>query len=111
MFTNQKHNDWVQWLPLAQFAYNNAKQETTGLSPFYATYGQNPEVLFQSNISNGLEKANQAATSLKGLHLQLRQNIQQAASSMKARYDKGSRDAPNWKRGNKVYIRKLRVKA
>jgi transposase InsO family protein len=37
-------DDWVDWLPLAEFAGNNAASETTGMSPFFANYGFNPRM-------------------------------------------------------------------
>ncbi|QRW24231.1 Retrotransposable element Tf2 protein [Rhizoctonia solani] len=37
---NQK--DWVRWLPMAEFAYNNAVHSSTGKSPFKALYGWEP---------------------------------------------------------------------
>ena len=38
---NFYQDDWVQWLPLAEFAMNNVTLETTGASPFFANYGFN----------------------------------------------------------------------
>lgn len=35
-------DDWADWLPLAEFASNNAISETTRLSPFFANYGFHP---------------------------------------------------------------------
>ena len=37
-------DDWVDWLPLAEFAMNNQISETTGISPFFANYGFNPHM-------------------------------------------------------------------
>ena len=37
-----QQDDWVEWLPLAKFAYNNSWQSTTGELPFYLLIGQNP---------------------------------------------------------------------
>ena len=37
-------DDWVDWLPLAEFATNNQVSETTGVSPFFANYGYNPRL-------------------------------------------------------------------
>ncbi|KAF8755214.1 hypothetical protein RHS01_05561 [Rhizoctonia solani] len=36
------HLDWVKWLPLAEYAYNNAKHAATGKTPFELIYGRNP---------------------------------------------------------------------
>ena len=35
-------DDWATWLPLAEFAANNQASETTGVSPFFGMYGQDP---------------------------------------------------------------------
>ncbi|KAI1663257.1 reverse transcriptase [Pyrenophora tritici-repentis] len=43
-FMNFHQDDWVQWLPLAEFAMNNVISETTGVSPFFANYGYNPQL-------------------------------------------------------------------
>ncbi|KAK4170630.1 hypothetical protein QBC36DRAFT_201019 [Triangularia setosa] len=37
-------DDWVDWLPLAEFTSNNYTSETTGLSPFFANYGWHPRM-------------------------------------------------------------------
>ncbi|CCO37137.1 Retrotransposable element Tf2 155 kDa protein type 2 [Rhizoctonia solani AG-1 IB] len=34
--------DWLHWLPLAEFAYNNAKHSATQKSPFQLLFGRNP---------------------------------------------------------------------
>jgi len=39
-----QQDDWVDWLPLAEFAANNQVSETTGVSPFYANYGFHPRI-------------------------------------------------------------------
>jgi hypothetical protein len=43
-YMNFYQDDWVDWLPLAEFATNNAVSETTGVSPFFANYGFNPRL-------------------------------------------------------------------
>src|SRR4028118_960414 len=37
-YANDKQNNWVEMLALAEFAYNNSLTSATGLSPFYANY-------------------------------------------------------------------------
>jgi hypothetical protein len=37
-------DDWVQWLPLAEFAYNNSVHASTGVSPFYAKKSFHPSI-------------------------------------------------------------------
>jgi hypothetical protein len=45
-FVNYQQNDWVKWLPMAEFAANNHASETTNCSPFYGNYGFHPRMTF-----------------------------------------------------------------
>jgi hypothetical protein len=46
-YMNFRQNDWVDWLPLAEFASNNAVSETTGFFLFFANYGFNSKLGFE----------------------------------------------------------------
>ena len=37
IFTSEKQDEWVSWLPLVQFSYNTKKQLSTEKSPFEVT--------------------------------------------------------------------------
>uniref|UniRef100_A0A2D4HTP5 Integrase catalytic domain-containing protein n=2 Tax=Micrurus lemniscatus lemniscatus TaxID=129467 RepID=A0A2D4HTP5_MICLE len=41
-FSNTQQNNWVEVLPVAKFAYNNAQPASTHLSPLFANYGFHP---------------------------------------------------------------------
>ena len=41
-YTNHQQTDWVTHLPLAEFAHNNWKNETTKNSPFFLLMGYHP---------------------------------------------------------------------
>lgn len=41
-YVSYRQNNWDQYLALAEFAYNNSKQASTGFSPFQLDSGQNP---------------------------------------------------------------------
>ena len=42
LFVNHGQDDWAEWLPLAEFSYNDKIQMSTGYSPFYLNYVQHP---------------------------------------------------------------------
>jgi hypothetical protein len=44
MYCNYQQDNWSDFLPLAEFAYNNAPHATTGISPFFANKGYNPNI-------------------------------------------------------------------
>ncbi|QRW20751.1 Retrotransposable element Tf2 protein [Rhizoctonia solani] len=57
------HLDWATWLPLAEYAYNNAKHAATGKTPFELIYRRNP-VMNLSNIPANVPEANLVADTL-----------------------------------------------
>ena len=44
IYCNYQQDDWSELLPLAEFAYNNAPNATTGVSPFFANKGYHPSI-------------------------------------------------------------------
>lgn len=46
-YVNYAQDDWVDFLPTAQFFANMKDSETTGVSPFFATYGFEPRSLIE----------------------------------------------------------------
>lgn len=71
-FVSPTQDDWDLLLPVVEFAVNNAKQASTGYSPFYLNYGRHPRTplaldlpsrparAIQTENSNNKTSANQA---------------------------------------------------
>ncbi|KAF8700017.1 hypothetical protein RHS03_06926, partial [Rhizoctonia solani] len=78
---NQK--DWVRWLPMAEFAYNNAVHSSTGKSPFKALYGWEP-ALTPSNIPTNVPEANDLATEMEAQWWEIKAALQQSKTQMTA---------------------------
>jgi len=43
-YINRNQNNWVQLLLMAQFTYNNTRNEITGMTPFQVNYEYDPEI-------------------------------------------------------------------
>ena len=41
-FIDYYQDDWMEWLPFMEFAYNNQVSSAIGMLPFYAEYAYNP---------------------------------------------------------------------
>ena len=116
-YTNYEQNDWVQLLPLAQFAYNNAVHASTRFTPFYANYGYNPTLQFKrpkakDGTTGGTEvRAEQEADAfvdrLHETHEQLREHILEA-QRWQTKYAKGK--AIEFKIGEKVWLSTRHIK-
>ncbi|KAF8737683.1 hypothetical protein RHS02_06087, partial [Rhizoctonia solani] len=76
---NQK--DWVKWLPMAEFAYNNAVHSSTGKSPFKALYGWEPS-LTPSNVLTDVPEADDLATQMEAQWREIKAALWQSKTRM-----------------------------
>ena len=50
-FVNFEQNDWARLLPMAEFAYNNVKNASTGHTPFELNCGYHLRVFYKKDIN------------------------------------------------------------
>ncbi|GFS77821.1 transposon Tf2-11 polyprotein [Trichonephila clavipes] len=50
MYVDVEQKNWDEILPFVTFAYNTAKQETTGFTPFYLLYGREAETTLNTML-------------------------------------------------------------
>ncbi|KAF8702903.1 hypothetical protein RHS03_06327, partial [Rhizoctonia solani] len=81
---NQK--DWVKWLPMAEFAYNNAVHSTTGKTPFKALHGWEP-TLTPSNVPTDVPEANTLAQTMEAQWKEIESALRQSKVQMTAGED------------------------
>jgi len=87
-YINYRQDDWVEWLPQAEFAYNNAAQASTGRSPFYAMYAYNPSFTWDVDTEvpeGGAPAAHERATTIKAVRDELAQRLR-AAGEYQTKY-------------------------
>ena len=111
-FCNYDQDNWSQLLPMAEFAYNNSITSATGMSPFFANYGFNPQVawLKQAEVKN--PAAELYGHWLKEVHEQCKEQLKHARSRMSKYFDKKRLPAPPFKPSDKVLLdsRNLKTK-
>jgi hypothetical protein len=110
-YLNVKQDNWVELLPVAQYAYNSATAEATGSSPFEALYGRIP-TMYNEPVPDNKPAANaqtwtqEAKETQEQLQLDLKfQQIQMAKY-----YDKKRSSAPILKKGGKVFLLRRNIK-
>ena len=104
-YLDWNQDNWVEILPLAQFAMNNAKNTSTGEVPHFANLGRYPRMTWTSVSSEG--RSNEAilqATHMQRMHNTMSKDIQWAEQKMKRYYDMKREDAPVLKKGERVYL-------
>ena len=107
-YCSWKQDDWDELLPMAEFAYNSARSETTGISPFEANYGMLPRQFWEP--LNKTPYINPASKLLeyvwKGIWECLRENIMRAQVRTARCHNMKRRDQPNLKVGDLVMVDK-----
>lgn len=110
-YVNYDQKNWAELLPIAQYAYNSAKHTTTGMSPFFANYGMEPDIT-QAPIecTTKAPEAEERVKRLTILHEQLQRDIEFYGEKMKKHYDLGRQEAPAFREGEKVFLLRRNIK-
>lgn len=103
-YLNYDQDNWAELLPTAQFAYNSAYQESTKISPFYANYGYEPEIVKTPREGPLAEQAIIMAEDMSTLHAQMRKELEFVRARMSKYYNQGRLKGPTFERGDMVYL-------
>ncbi|KAF8692124.1 hypothetical protein RHS03_08643, partial [Rhizoctonia solani] len=101
---NQK--DWVKWLPMAKFAYNNAVHSSTGKSLFKALYRWEPS-LTPSSVPTNVPEANDLATHREAQWREIEAALRLSKTQMTARE---TGEPPEFEIGEEVWLDAKNVK-
>ncbi|SJL07239.1 uncharacterized protein ARMOST_10582 [Armillaria ostoyae] len=103
-------DNWDLLLPIAEFAYNNTPNASTGISPFFANKGYHPNITVHPERDITSAQAHDFVVNLDELHQFLHDEITQAQSRYKIQADKHRNLAPPFKVGDKVFLSSKHVK-
>src|SRR5260221_4303920 len=99
-YTNYQQDDWSSLLPLAEFTYNNATNETTRVSLFFANKGYHPSFAVEPNEQGSSPEAQCFILDLNNLQMELKQSIVRAQEHYQKYADKHRSPAPPLKIGD-----------
>jgi len=106
IFCNYDQNDWFEFLSLAEFAYNNAIQESIKMSPFFANYGFHPRFfaeLRHMSTSHAAPATEEFTSYLHDIHQGLIQNIKHV-KDLQAKYYNAKHKPVTLEPGNLVCL-------
>ena len=103
IFTSEKQNEWVSWLPLTQFSYNTKKQLSIEKSPFEVTWSYQPKMAFEQRATKA-PAAEELTKQMKETLEQTKENIEKAKTCIKRQADKHRSKAPDYEIGDKVWL-------
>ncbi|KAJ9511709.1 hypothetical protein QJQ45_018011 [Haematococcus lacustris] len=87
-FIRPDQRDWAEYLPLVEFAINNAWQESVRSTPFYLNYGYHPRLAELLDLPQKVPQAHAFVKGMKTAVEQARQCLARAQKRMKSYQDK-----------------------
>ena len=103
-YCNYQQDNWAELLPLAEFAYNNAPSATTGISPFFANKGYNPNLQVHPECELASASARQYVIDLDALHQEMKTAISAAQRRYQGPADRRRQAPPELAVGSKAYV-------
>ncbi|KAF8679839.1 hypothetical protein RHS04_03732 [Rhizoctonia solani] len=85
-YSGINQRDWTKWLPMAEFAYNNAVHSSTRKTPFKALYGWEP-TLTPSNVPTDVPEADNLAQTMEAQWKEVESALRQSKQRMVAGED------------------------
>ena len=108
-FVNYHQDDWARHLTLAEFCFNNHVNSSTGITPFFASFGHHPRLDFRPESEMITTKPTdrdvpEFASRMKKILQRCKENIT-LAQEFQATYANERRlPAPIYKAGDRVYL-------
>ncbi len=104
-FVNFGQDDWARLLPMAEFAYNNAKNASTGHTPFELNCGYYPRAPYEEDIDprSQSKSTDKLATKLRELMAVCRENLQHGQELQKRYHDTHAKPR-SYVPGDKVWL-------
>ncbi|KAI1000629.1 hypothetical protein K3495_g7562 [Podosphaera aphanis] len=113
-YINFAQNYWNQWLPLAEFAANNAVNAPTSMSPFFANKGFHPRLSFgpprkvlrttSNHLRTQNDKGNEFVHKMEDVLKELRSNLIASKAKQEETASANRMPAPAYRVGDKVLL-------
>jgi len=108
VFMDHQQNDWVKWLPLAEFAANNGVSETTKCTAFDAVQGTDPRMSFAGQPTREQNQpridADIFQATIQHIHKCLRVEMRRSQAIQEEVANRGQIPAPNIQEGSQVWL-------
>jgi hypothetical protein len=102
---NHMQMDWADWLPIAEFAYNNQEHSATGFSLFYLEYGCHPHIPTVPEVPMiNNPTADDFVDALSQTRQVMYDALHDAAVLMKRFVDQKQKESPMYTVGQQVWL-------
>ena len=104
IYCEGQEKEWPSFLETAQFAYNNAKQTSTGYSPFEVVYGRKVKMGLDLSKESKVPSVEERIKQMHSRFEDVEQALKEAQVVMKRYADQKRSDAPQYSVGDKVWL-------
>ena len=110
-FVNFEQNDWARLLLMAEFAYNNVKNTSTGHTLFELNCGYYPQMSYKENVEprSQSKSADKLSIKLRELMIVCQKNLYHAQELQKQAHNKGVKPR-SYAPGKKVWLNSKYIK-
>ena len=85
IFIDYRQEQWLDWLGIAEFTYDNKAYSSTKTLPFKANYGQDPRMGFEIRKKGKYEGAEKFVAKIKEIQEEAKVALRKAQGEMKIR--------------------------
>ncbi len=109
-YCSYQQDDWVDYLPLAEFVFNNSENDSTKQSPFFANYAFHPT--FQPKLSEDstVPAAADLAKRLDLIHEELRAELQYSQEKQKKYFNRHVIPSPSYQPDQLVWLLRRNIR-
>lgn len=102
-FTSHRQDDWAEWLPMAEFTFNNSTSASTKLTPFFSWQGFHPRAN-SFTIPSKVPNANEFVSQLEEIQLTLVESLRHAKVIQARNHNRHARPPPAYAVGDWVWL-------
>ena len=110
-FVNHRQDDWAEWTPICEFAYNNHIHSGTRNTPFRLDTGQDPRLGIEPRRAASNEAAETFIQRWKTAEDEAKAALRKASDDMARHYNRKRQQPPAYKVGDKVYLKGEHIKS
>ncbi|KAH0603205.1 uncharacterized protein H6S33_008209 [Morchella sextelata] len=106
-YVSYQQDDWVKWLPMAEFSVNNQVSASTKATPFFVNYGFHPRFTVTiKSLDRTLPSLNAKdfTSKMNELHEYLRSNIRTSQDQQEQAVNAKRTPAPRYDIGDMVFV-------
>lgn len=104
VYISERQDDWVEWLSMCEFAYNNHQHASSNQTPFFLNYGHHPRMGTELNRNTKFQSIDEFTFKMDLIRKDAAAALRRAAEDMKRYYDQGVKEAPEYKEGDRVWL-------